>query len=132
MAKILNVSKVTVYKKMSLLKSEMAPYLIEEKNVIYIKPEGLECLKNALSHGKETPLIPEIEVLKLQETIRVQEHEIEKTKRDSYYWTQTLITDLTHFQQYLEQILRVKQAILSNRLKTIEALKSQLLLIHHE
>lgn len=127
---MLNVSKVTVYKKISLLKKELAPYILEEKNITYIKPEGLELLKDALSHAKEVPVIPEIEVLKLQETIRLQSHEIERLTRESHYWTQTLVTDLIHFHDYLEQVLRVKQAILSNRLRTIEALKARLLLIH--
>jgi hypothetical protein len=117
---------------MSQLKNELAPYLVEEKNITYIKPEGLEILKDALAHGKELPVIPEIEVLKLQEIIRLQDHELGALKRESHYWTQTLLTDLKHFQDYLEQILRVKQVILNNRLKTIEALKAQLLIVHKE
>lgn len=117
---------------MSQLKKELTPYLVDEKNITYVKPEGLEILKDALSHGKELPVIPEIEVLKLQEIIRLQDHELDVLRRESYYWTQTLLTDLKHFQDYLEQILRVKQVILNNRLKTIEALKAQLLIVHKE
>jgi len=131
-AKMLNVSKVTVYKKMSLLKKELAPFLIDEKHITYIKPEGLELLKDALAHGKEMAVIPEIEVLKLQEIIRLQDHELGVLRRESHYWMQTLMTDLKHFHDYLEQVLRVKQAILNNRLKTIESLKAQLVLVHKE
>lgn len=117
---------------MSALKQNLGPFIVEEKNTTYIKPEGLEILKNALSFGKESPVIPEIEVLKLQESLRHQAHEIERLERESHYWAQTLMTDLEHFHTYLQQVLRVKQGILSNRLKTIEVLKAQLALINKE
>lgn len=129
---MLGVSKVTVYKKMSLLRPSLSPFIVEEKHTTYIKPEGLEILKNALSHSKESPVIPEIEVLKLQENLRLQAHEIERLERESHYWAQTLMTDLEHFHTYLQQVLRVKQGILNNRLKTIEVLKTQLVLINKE
>lgn len=126
-ARLLNVSKVTVYKKISQLKSELQPYLVEDKNITYLKPEGLELIKDALDHGRDTPIIPEIEVLKLQETVRQQSHQLEHLNRDVHYLTQSLVMDLNHTVSYLEQVLKTKKSILENRIKTIELLKAQLL-----
>ncbi len=47
-ARMLGVSKVTIYKKMRYLKDEIKPYVVKEKNITHIKSEGVELIKNTL------------------------------------------------------------------------------------
>ena len=47
----LGVSKVTIYKKISLLKPDIKKYLIKDKNVTYLTLEGYELIKDSLKHS---------------------------------------------------------------------------------
>jgi len=44
-AKILGVSKVTIYKKMDRLKKELKPHIHKRSNITYIDEDGLSILK---------------------------------------------------------------------------------------
>lgn len=54
-AHMLGVSKVTIYKKISSLKSEIKPHLIKDKNVTFLTDEGVDIIKESLKH---LPLVP--------------------------------------------------------------------------
>lgn len=47
-ANILGVSKVTIYKKMSLLKKELKPFIHKKRNITFIEEEGLRLIKESL------------------------------------------------------------------------------------
>lgn len=48
-ARSLGVSKVTIYKKMELLKKELKPYIRYRSNIAYIEEPGVELLRQSLS-----------------------------------------------------------------------------------
>ncbi len=48
-SRMLGVSKVTIYKKMELLKKELKPYIRYRSNIAYIEEPGVEILKHSLS-----------------------------------------------------------------------------------
>ncbi len=47
-ARMLGVSKVTIYKKMRYLKDEIKPYVVKKKNVTHITDEGVELIKSTI------------------------------------------------------------------------------------
>ncbi len=47
-ARMLGVSKVTIYKKMRYLKDEIKPYVVKDKNVTHITGEGVELIKSTI------------------------------------------------------------------------------------
>jgi hypothetical protein len=49
-AHMLGVSKVTIYKKISALKSEIKPYVIKDKNVTFLMDEAVDLIKVSLKH----------------------------------------------------------------------------------
>ena len=70
-ADMLGVSKVTIYKKMSKFKKEIKPYIVKDKNITYIKDEGIEIIKSDIakqsyesSISENKNLLDEISVLK--------------------------------------------------------------------
>lgn len=48
-ARLLGVSKVTVYKKMELFKKELKPYIRYRSNIAYIEDPGVELLRQSLT-----------------------------------------------------------------------------------
>ncbi len=48
-ARLLGVSKVTVYKKMELLKKELKPHIRYRSNIAYIEEPGVEILRHSLN-----------------------------------------------------------------------------------
>lgn len=48
-ARLLGVSKVTVYKKMELLKKELKPYIRYRSNIAYIEDPGVDLLRQSLT-----------------------------------------------------------------------------------
>lgn len=55
-ARQLGVSKVTVYKKMELLKKELKPYIRYRSNIAYIEEPGVAILRNSLGLIAENEL----------------------------------------------------------------------------
>lgn len=50
-ARMLGVSKVTIYKKMELLKKNLKPYVHKKKNITFIDDEGVELIRASISKG---------------------------------------------------------------------------------
>lgn len=50
-ARILGVSKVTIYKKMDLLKKDLKSHVHKKKNVTFIDDEGVELIRSSISKG---------------------------------------------------------------------------------
>lgn len=47
-ANMLGVSKVTIYKKISLFKKELKPYIHKKRNITFIDEEGVQIIKDSL------------------------------------------------------------------------------------
>lgn len=47
-ANLLGVSKVTIYKKISLFKKEIKPYIHKKRNITFIDDEGVQIIKDSL------------------------------------------------------------------------------------
>lgn len=47
-ARMLGVSKVTIYKKMRFLKDDIKPFVVKEKNITHITNEGVELIKGTI------------------------------------------------------------------------------------
>lgn len=47
-ANLLGVSKVTIYKKISLFKKELKPYIHKKRNITFIDEEGVRIIKDSL------------------------------------------------------------------------------------
>lgn len=71
-AKLLGVSKVTVYKKMDLLKRELKSHIHHRSNITYLDEEGLEILRQSL----QTVTAKEAESAAVPEEPKVSEAEL--------------------------------------------------------
>ncbi len=47
-ANLLGVSKVTIYKKISLFKKELKPYIHKKRNITFIDEEGVQIIRDSL------------------------------------------------------------------------------------
>lgn len=63
-ARLLGVSKVTIYKKMELLKKELKPHIRYRSNIAYIEEPGVKILRQSLSITSTEEHIPDLQINK--------------------------------------------------------------------
>lgn len=51
-ARLLGVSRLTVYDHIKRLKKNLKPFIYNEKGVIYLEPEGLEFIRQSINEGQ--------------------------------------------------------------------------------
>ncbi len=115
-ANMLNVSKVTIYKKMDLLKKELKPYIKKQRKITFIEAEGVEIIKKSLTYQKTDDLhLVELENKKLtDELARLQE--IVDANKDSYGRAFTgQIGDLEKQIDLLGNQVRIKEGELATK-----------------
>lgn len=63
-ADMLGISKVTIYKKIELLKKDLKPYIHKKKNITYLDDEAVKIIKENTPVGNKIPLNEENSKLK--------------------------------------------------------------------
>lgn len=124
-AKMLDVSKVTIYKKMRHLKLEIKPFVVKEKNVTYITDEGVELIKKMiqvaeLDKRKSTP-----EVVDKPDKPRTPQNERNHANMPNQI--KTIVSDyrqqLTNQKAYLRMVKKSKHQQIDQLLATIYTLQ---------
>lgn len=78
-ARLLGVSKVTIYKKMELHKKELKPYIRYRSNIAYVEDIGVDILRKALNLSATEPADAEnLENVRIQSVAELKE-ELEAT-----------------------------------------------------
>lgn len=95
-AKMLDVSKVTIYEKMKLLKKELKPYIKLKGNVKYIDTQGIEIIRRSLKDYQEEENNQENFTKSKLNT----EHDIEGSIENAYI--QHLKTEIEYYRNQLK------------------------------
>ncbi len=77
-AKMLDVSKVTIYKKMRYLKDQIKPFVVKDKNVTYILSEGVELIRETLqTHDVGEKVEPSLKVIELEKELTIMKESLQ-------------------------------------------------------
>lgn len=127
-AEILGVSKVTIYKKIELLKPEIMNFIVNDDGILYINDRGIKLLKSSLKRVGTTKnrdkaqlkivdLNCEIEDLKLK---------IQDLKKENEKIRQEMQEDSLLNSKYLSTIAVVKKEELKHLQKMCDGLREQI------
>jgi len=124
-ANMLNVSKVTVYKKMTQLKKELKPFIKKKKNITYLETEAIELIKNSLAQFSEEdqPEVNELVIKKVEDAKKELESSLEQKDIEIDRIAANHIVELQNQLDYLEQQVRVKEEVLKQKTEIVENLK---------
>lgn len=113
----LNVSKVTIYKKISALKPEIKQHIVKDKNITYLTEEGFKLIKESLKHHliiKEAlSHLPDLE----------SSSDFQGSSKESEKVFEMYLNDLIIHFDYLKGILKGKQERLAQTQMTTELLR---------
>lgn len=124
-ANMLNVSKVTIYKKMTQLKKELKPYVKKKKNITYIEAEGIEIIKNSLAQfaDEQQPQLSELEIKKVEEAKKELESELQVKNEEIERIATNHVMELENQLEYLNQQIRLKEESLKSKTELVENFK---------
>ncbi|BEP30441.1 hypothetical protein [Helicovermis profundi] len=112
-AKKLNTSKVTIYKKIELLKKELRPYLHKKQNITYIDEEGIEIIKKSLSSSAKLSNtekeIYETEITELKKSIFLSDEKLKNSICNINQLVDKTIIDTKSYIRTLENQIKVKE-----------------------
>ena len=106
-AKMLDVSKVTIYEKMKLLKKELKPYIKLKGNVKYVDTQGIEIIRKSLKDYQE-------EENNFTNTLLNTEHDIEGSIENPY------IQHLKEEIEYYRNQLKAKDEQINTHMELIQ------------
>lgn len=113
-AKMLGVSKVTIYKKISSLKKELKPYIKKVKNVTYLEDEAVELIKNNLNN--QTVASGRI----INDEIDLLHKHIDKLKSEQKQYEDALINQVKNEIDEMHGIIRSLQSQISVKKSHLE------------
>jgi len=115
---MLNVSKVTIYKKMSALKEEIRPFVIKEKNITFLTDEAVDLIKEQLKHLHDSNAsdVQEHDYIEIRETLETLKIEHENLFSNHSLEKQSHLNDLLLMYDYLQTVKKNKE----DRLKSLK------------
>ncbi len=119
-ARMLGVSKVTIYKKMRYLKDEIKPYVVKEKNITHITGEGVELIKSTIQvqdYEKESK--DSLKLLEAENKISELEKKLSEEKQNSLELDKNNKALISRYKQHL-------QANLASRKKRLNDIEIEL------
>lgn len=124
-ANMLNVSKVTIYKKMNQLKKELRPYVKKKKNITYIETEGIELIKSSLTQfiDDSHPAVSELTLKKLEEEKLSLEKNLDDKDSEIERIASNHIIELESQLEYLAQQIVLKKDVIKRKKETVEVFK---------
>ncbi len=124
-ADMLGVSKVTIYKKIKMLKPGILSEIIEDDNVTYLTDSAVIMIRNSIkrkhSNQKQSDKMMEfievkIELDKMTEKLAAERHKIESLKVEQF-------EELVLMYRTLEEVLKVKNENLNSLIKSANSIK---------
>lgn len=106
-AKMLNVSKVTIYDKINKMSKDLKPYIKLKGNVKYIDTQGIELIKQSLKDQQE-----------LNNDFTITEQDIEHKYNADI--ENTHIKHLTQEVEYLRNLLNTKEVQINSQMELIQ------------
>lgn len=122
---MLNVSKVTIYKKMSALKEEIRPFVVKEKNVTYLTEEAVALIREQLKQHGEQPQGENLssDYLELKEKFEVLKGEVEEANSNLEFEKQGHLNNLLLMYDYLQTVKKNKEDRLKSLRNAVENIR---------
>lgn len=127
-ADILGVSKVTIYKKIELLKPEILSYIENEDGALYISDKGIKLIKNSLKRSvtSKPKDKAQLRVVDLNCEIEELNNKLEDAREETRKIRQELQDDILLNSKYLSTIASVKKEELKHLQLMCDMLRAQI------
>jgi len=113
-AKMLGVSKVTIYKKISAKKKEIKPYIKKVKNITYLTDEAVEIIKENLA------VVPIASGRMINEEIESLHNKIDTLMNEKEEVEKALVSQMNGENEELEGMLRSLQSQINIKMSHLE------------
>lgn len=127
-AEILGVSKVTIYKKIELLKPEITNFIVNEEGVLFIGDKGIKLIKSSLTRGQSSKKKDraQLKIVDLNCEIEELNQKIEELKKENEKIRIETQEDSLLNSKYLSTIAVVKKEELRHLQTMCEKLRMQI------
>ena len=125
-AKLLGVSKVTIYKKMEIFKKDLKPHIHTIKKITYLDEEGIEIIKKSLIENnviQDENESNEI-IVELLEKVKKSDLKVNEVAKDNKRILLDSIEENERFIDISEKQLKSKKNQLDSLDKSLESLKN--------
>lgn len=108
-ARLLGVSKVTVYKKMELLKKELKPYIRYRSNIAYIEDPGVDLLRQSLALSTKEDVFEGHQVCDTVQSAEELKEELKTSQATLLQAYDTHSSDLLQHLENLNHMIKVRK-----------------------
>ncbi len=109
-ARMLGVSKVTIYKKMRYLKDEIKPFVVKQKNVTHITDEGVELIKSTIQvQDYENENKDRVKLIETEKKLNAKQSELEELILEKNQLRNNNQSLLNSYYSHLEKTLEIRR-----------------------